>query len=629
MYSNDPTYPLFPTFAFLGFVLSLVPLPWHIQAWNSGTCAYMLWTATACLISFVNSVVWRGNALNVAPIWCDISSKLLLGVSIGIPASGLCISRRLYKISSMRSVSITRQDKIRAICIDISIAVGIPILVMILHVIVQPHRFDILEDVGCYAAIYITLPAYFLFFMWPLVLGAFSFVFSALCLRAFYIRRLQFAQILAHNKSLDTSRYMRLMLLAILDMCCTIPLGALSIYLSSHGITLSPWISWADTHYDFGRVEQVPSIIWRSDATYRSSVELTRWLPVVCAFLFFALFGFANEAKKFYSEKYAVVAKKVAPVLPSSEKLKAFELAHPKWDNKDVKNVPGALPVYMPKGGSDVFPARKMKDTFDSSTAADSSMSFDPEKGVPLPSSPATTAPPDYDYPGNNDFSGDDIISHYPGNRNTLPVNVIPPSPQSSDSSASPSSSRRSSTEIEHREFSFQRLPSRSILAGPSTSSMHSQSISSFREDVMSSLHAHTASSFQTAPSSHSTTSPAAVPTLHTVPPRTSSYRPPQHSRSQSSLHSLATTLASTASGRDVIYIYDAYDSSPSFEHATYEQLPEHEEPPFSNLAPVVDEQRRSRRPATPLPPLFTARRERSPSSVRVTVRTERDEERS
>lgn len=68
----DPTYPLFPVFAFLGFVLALVSLPWHMQAWNAGTCAYMLWTATACLIEFVNSIVWRDNAIIVAPVWCDI-----------------------------------------------------------------------------------------------------------------------------------------------------------------------------------------------------------------------------------------------------------------------------------------------------------------------------------------------------------------------------------------------------------------------------------------------------------------------------------------------------------------------------------------------------------------------------
>jgi hypothetical protein len=72
MPSHDPTYPLFPVMSFLGFVLAFIPLPWHIQAWNSGTCAYMLWSGLACLNLFVNSLVWKGNVRNVAPIWCDI-----------------------------------------------------------------------------------------------------------------------------------------------------------------------------------------------------------------------------------------------------------------------------------------------------------------------------------------------------------------------------------------------------------------------------------------------------------------------------------------------------------------------------------------------------------------------------
>lgn len=68
----DPTYPLFSVFAFLGFFLVLVPLPWHLQAWNSATCYFIIWTALACLNQFANSVVWAGNALNNAPVWCDI-----------------------------------------------------------------------------------------------------------------------------------------------------------------------------------------------------------------------------------------------------------------------------------------------------------------------------------------------------------------------------------------------------------------------------------------------------------------------------------------------------------------------------------------------------------------------------
>lgn len=70
--SQDPTYPLFPTFAFIAFVLSLLPLPWHIHAWNSGTCAFMTWTALSCFVGFVNSIVWHGSLDNPSPVWCDI-----------------------------------------------------------------------------------------------------------------------------------------------------------------------------------------------------------------------------------------------------------------------------------------------------------------------------------------------------------------------------------------------------------------------------------------------------------------------------------------------------------------------------------------------------------------------------
>lgn len=126
--SHDPSYPLFPTLSFLGFVVSFIPLPWHIQAWNAGTCAFMIWTGTACLNEFVNSIVWRGHVLNLAPVWCDIckssdsyllclplinrssATKMMIGVSIGIPASTLCISRRLYSITAIQTVSVTRED---------------------------------------------------------------------------------------------------------------------------------------------------------------------------------------------------------------------------------------------------------------------------------------------------------------------------------------------------------------------------------------------------------------------------------------------------------------------------------------------------------------------------------------
>lgn len=175
--SLDPTYPLFPVLSFLGFVVALVPFPWHLQAWNSGTCAFMLWTSLACLVEFVNSLIWAGNVDNNIPVWCDIcaffqlfealswitehhflptpASKFLLGAGVGIIASSLCISRRLYNIATTQNVSISHSDvrvliiwtnlylhwltffplyqKRRAVIVDLCIAIGIPFLVMLLR----------------------------------------------------------------------------------------------------------------------------------------------------------------------------------------------------------------------------------------------------------------------------------------------------------------------------------------------------------------------------------------------------------------------------------------------------------------------------------------------------------------
>jgi len=63
---------VFAVFAAIGFTVSLIPLYWHLESWNVGTCAYMIWTALACLVHFVGAILWNGNALNWAPVWCDI-----------------------------------------------------------------------------------------------------------------------------------------------------------------------------------------------------------------------------------------------------------------------------------------------------------------------------------------------------------------------------------------------------------------------------------------------------------------------------------------------------------------------------------------------------------------------------
>ena len=99
---------------------------------------------------------------------------------------------------------------------------------------------------------------------------------------------------------MSISRYFRLMLLSCLEIALTLPLGAFSIYINTSGVPISPYKSWADTHYQFWVVLQIPAFIWRGDQANAIAVEMGRWIYPCAAFLFFALFGFAEEARRHY-----------------------------------------------------------------------------------------------------------------------------------------------------------------------------------------------------------------------------------------------------------------------------------------------------------------------------------------
>jgi pheromone a factor receptor len=57
----------------------------------------------------------------------------LVGVNVAIPACSLCISRRLYYIASVRTVTISKAEKRRQIMVDLAIGLGMPIIFMILR----------------------------------------------------------------------------------------------------------------------------------------------------------------------------------------------------------------------------------------------------------------------------------------------------------------------------------------------------------------------------------------------------------------------------------------------------------------------------------------------------------------
>jgi pheromone a factor receptor len=216
----------------------------------------------------------------------------------------------LYHIACVKSVTVTRAEKQRAIMVDLAIGLGIPVLQMVIQYIPQGHRFNIYEDYGCYPWTYNTWVGIVLVAIWPIVIGCVSLVYCALTIRAFMKRRSQFKELLSGNSNLNSSRYLRLMILATTEIFCTIPFSSYFLSLNIR-MGIQPWISWADTHSNFSRVDQVPKLLWERNHDFAIGMEASRWLLVACAVTFFAFFGFADEAKKNYRLAYDSVAKRV------------------------------------------------------------------------------------------------------------------------------------------------------------------------------------------------------------------------------------------------------------------------------------------------------------------------------
>ncbi|KAI0060065.1 STE3-domain-containing protein [Artomyces pyxidatus] len=299
----------FSAFAFIGFLLSAIPVYWNLESWNTGTCLYIAWIGLGCLNAFINSVVWNQSVLIVAPVWCDLSTRFMVGLSVAVPAASLVINRRLYNIASMMAPS-TYGEKRRGIIIDLAIGLGVPLLQMILQIVVEGHRFDIIEDVGCYPFTFDTPLAYPLVLAWPLVISLTSLGYCALTLRLIWRYSQQVNNAISFHHNLSQSRYFRLMALASIAMVFRIPLSVYSICLAAVS-PISPWISWNDTHRDFGHIEQVPGVVWRSNHIEMVFIELDRWFLVLCAFIFFGLFGFADESRDQYRRTYKFIASKL------------------------------------------------------------------------------------------------------------------------------------------------------------------------------------------------------------------------------------------------------------------------------------------------------------------------------
>lgn len=141
--------------------------------------AIVLWLALANVLRGVNSSLFDGTVAVKSFVWCDISTKLLLGVNVAIPCAFLCIGRRMELLSSSRKIFDNATVRRNSILFELLMCYIVPLIYMALHLLAQHHRFDIIQDFGCFAAIHPSTPGVVLVWVLPLLIGAVSLLMSS------------------------------------------------------------------------------------------------------------------------------------------------------------------------------------------------------------------------------------------------------------------------------------------------------------------------------------------------------------------------------------------------------------------------------------------------------------------
>ncbi len=144
--------PALPITAFIGAILVLFPLPSHWRARNYATISLIAWLFVIDIIYGINSAIWNDNIRIQLLVWCDISAfslpassspftdkgaliatKLIIGASVALPATAMCICKHLESVASGRIVRISHADKQRRMFFELALCFLLPAVIMALR----------------------------------------------------------------------------------------------------------------------------------------------------------------------------------------------------------------------------------------------------------------------------------------------------------------------------------------------------------------------------------------------------------------------------------------------------------------------------------------------------------------
>jgi pheromone a factor receptor len=162
----------FTVFTFFGFLLAIECLYFISKTPGRPWATYilMIWVLLVNLVSFTDSVIWRGP--DPAEWWdgkvyCDISSRIKTEFPIGVCGAAIGISRFLAEATDPDPKhNDMKYNRMKRNIIDIVLGVVLPIINAALRILVEPARYYIMGVNGCSSITRTAWPAIPIYFLW-------------------------------------------------------------------------------------------------------------------------------------------------------------------------------------------------------------------------------------------------------------------------------------------------------------------------------------------------------------------------------------------------------------------------------------------------------------------------------
>lgn len=278
-------------------IFNIPPTLLHLSQRHSGPASFGIWVVILNILAFVNGVLWRNDALDRSPAFCDISSKIGEVGPLGLLIANCCIIRYLAMILTPNQFIEDPQQKRRRAFFDYALSFGFPSLIAAVSIVYQVGRYQVNKLVGCSSASALVWPTFILSIVWPLIYCGIScgyciYVLYCLVQRHRDIRKL----VNCAGTALNVSRFFRMGALSVTYLCLATPCA---IYGTLETVTATgpyvPWASWSTVHNEDNKLSMV-----RQDPLYH--YQLRDWLPIVAGLMSISFFSFGAESIAMYSK---------------------------------------------------------------------------------------------------------------------------------------------------------------------------------------------------------------------------------------------------------------------------------------------------------------------------------------